>query len=78
MADEGDNQMGAPRDEVTLETRVEELVERYPKAVGWLTQHGIICVRCGEPFWGTLGELMQNKQIKNPEKLLKKLNEFLS
>ena len=63
---------------INLDTRVEELVERHPKAVGWLTQRGIICVRCGEPFWGTLGELMERKGIKDGEGLVRELNEFLS
>ena len=62
---------------ITAESRVEEIVEKHPKAVGWLVHKGIICVVCGEPFWGTLGDLMGRKNIKNPEKLLVELNEFL-
>ena len=62
---------------ITPESKVEEIVERYPKAVGWLVKHGIICVVCGEPFWGTLGELMEKKNIKNQGKILKDLDEFL-
>ncbi len=64
--------------EITAESRVEEIVEKHPKAVGWLVHKGIICVVCGEPFWGTLGELMENKNIRNPEKLLRELDEFLA
>jgi len=63
---------------ITLETHVDEIVERYPKAAGWLVQHGVICVACGEPFWGTLGELMERKAIRNPEKIVKDLNRSLS
>ncbi len=62
---------------ITPDSKVEEIVERYPKAVGWLIQHGIICVVCGEPFWGTLGELMERKDIKNRDKILKDMDEFL-
>jgi len=35
-------------------------------------------VVCGEPFWGTLGELMEKKNIKGREKILKDLDVFLS
>jgi len=63
---------------ITADSRVEEIVEKYPKAVGWLVQHKIICVVCGEAFWGTLGELMERKNIKGREKILKDLDVFLS
>ena len=62
---------------VNLDTKVEELVEKYPKATGWLVKHGIVCIRCGEPFWGTLGELIGNKQIANPDQLITELNAFI-
>ncbi len=44
--------------EVSLETPVEDLVEKYPEAVGFLSRHGVRCIRCGEPLWCTLGELL--------------------
>ncbi|MCK4721298.1 DUF1858 domain-containing protein [bacterium] len=66
------------QEKITTDSNVEEFVEKHPKAVGWLVQHGIICVVCGEPFWGTLGDLMEKKNIKNPEKLLKNLNKFIT
>lgn len=63
---------------ISTDTRVEEIVEKFPKAVGWLVMHGIVCVACGEPFWGTIGELMEKKKIKNQDKIIDELNEFLS
>lgn len=62
---------------ITADSRVEEIVEKYPKAVGWLVGKGVVCMVCGEPFWGTLGELMEKKRIENPEGLLVELNAFL-
>jgi predicted DNA-binding ribbon-helix-helix protein len=38
---------------------VEELLEEYPWANGVMVRLGMPCVRCGEPFWGTVGELAQ-------------------
>jgi hypothetical protein len=40
---------------------IEDLIERYPGAVGFLIEHGLPCVVCGEPFWGSLAELARDK-----------------
>jgi hypothetical protein len=42
---------------------VEELVEAHPEAVGFLADRGIVCIRCGEPYWGTLRELAASKGL---------------
>jgi hypothetical protein len=31
--------------------------------VGFLADRGIVCIRCGEPYWGTLRELATTKQL---------------
>jgi len=63
---------------ITLNTGVEDLARDHPKAVGFLTKQGIRCIRCGEPVWGTLGDLLKEENVEDPEKLISKLNEFLS
>ncbi len=63
--------------EVSLETPVEDLVEKYPEAVGFLSRHGVRCIRCGEPLWCTLGELLREDDIENPQRLLDELIEHL-
>lgn len=63
--------------EVSLETSVEDLVEKYPEAVGFLSRHGVRCIRCGEPLWCTLGELLREDDIENPQRLLDELIEYL-
>jgi hypothetical protein len=62
---------------VRLQTRVEDLVRLYPEAVGFLTRRGLRCVRCGEPLWCTLGELLAEEGVANPGAFLAELNEFL-
>ncbi len=42
---------------VSKDVSVEDLVRSCPDAVGYLIEQGLPCVVCGEPFWGTLGEL---------------------
>lgn len=62
---------------VTLDTRIEELVQAYPASVGFLTRKGIRCIRCGEPLWCTLGELLTEEGVENPQHLVHELNMFL-
>ncbi len=40
---------------------IEELLDRVPGAVGYLFKHGIVCIKCGEPVWGTLDEVAKAK-----------------
>lgn len=38
---------------------VEDIIEKYPRAVDFLMQRGIICIRCGAPVWGSLADLIK-------------------
>jgi hypothetical protein len=62
---------------VTLETPIEDLVLKFPESVGFLTRNGIRCIRCGEPLWCTLGELLEEENTPDPQTLLDELNKFL-
>jgi hypothetical protein len=62
---------------VTLETPIEDLVQKFPEAVGFLTRKGIRCIRCGEPLWCTLGELLEEEGISDPQNVVNELNKFL-
>jgi hypothetical protein len=42
---------------------VEALVEEHPEAIGFLADRGIVCIQCGEPYWGTLRELAASKGL---------------
>jgi len=62
---------------VTRDTPIEDLVLNYPESVGFLTGKGIRCIRCGEPLWCTLGELLQDDKVPDPQRIIDELNEFL-
>jgi len=62
---------------VTRDTPIEDLVLKYPESVGFLTGKGIRCIRCGEPLWCTLGELLQDDKVPDPQRIIDELNEFL-
>ena len=64
--------------DLTLDIEIEDLVREYPRAAGFLTKKGVRCIRCGEPIWGTLGELLEADRIKDPSGLLDELNQFLA
>ncbi|MBN1271189.1 MAG: DUF1858 domain-containing protein [Candidatus Aminicenantes bacterium] len=65
-------------DPISLTTPIEEIVLHFPEAVGFLSRHGVRCIRCGEPLWCTLGELLEEDKIENPQKLVEKLNDFIT
>ena len=52
---------------------VEVLIERYPELVGWLADHGVICIECGEPYWGSIGDLIRSKG-QDVDSLLAEIN----
>lgn len=63
--------------DISLDTSIEELVERYPEAVSFLSRRGVRCIRCGEPLWCTLGELLHDDGIENPQDLVQELAEHM-
>lgn len=62
---------------VRLDMQIEDLVLQFPKSVGFLTRNGIRCIRCGEPLWCTLGELLEEEKVEDSQALVDKLNKFL-
>lgn len=63
---------------VSLDTPIEELVIQFPESVGFLSRRGVRCIRCGEPLWCTLGELLVEDEIENPQLLIDELNEHIT
>ncbi|MBC8382464.1 MAG: DUF1858 domain-containing protein [Candidatus Cloacimonetes bacterium] len=64
---------------ITKEMWVEEILEKYPTAQEFLSKKNIVCVMCGEPVWGSLEELMRDKDFsdKEIETIIKELNKFI-
>jgi len=65
---------------ITKEMWVEEILEKYPTAQEFLSKKNIVCVMCGEPVWGSLEELMQEKDFTDEEieTTIDELNRFVS
>ncbi|MBN2018025.1 MAG: DUF1858 domain-containing protein [Candidatus Cloacimonetes bacterium] len=64
---------------ITKDMWIEEILEKYPTAQEFLSKKNIVCVMCGEPVWGSLEELMQEKDFTEEQidSILIELNEFL-
>jgi len=63
---------------ITKQITIEELVEKYPNSIEYLSSKKIRCIRCGEPIWGTLEEAAKEKNIGEEElnQIVKELNEL--
>jgi len=63
---------------ITKDVTIEDLVEQLPQSVKYLMNHGIVCILCGEPIWGTLEEAAKNKGFTNEDiqKFVYDLNEM--
>ena len=64
--------------EIDPKITVEDLVEKYPAAVKFLSRRGIVCIVCGEPAWGTLEDIARSKGVEDIEALAKDLSDFLN
>jgi hypothetical protein len=62
---------------IKADDSVEELLEKYPGINQFLMKKGVVCVKCGEPFWGRLGELIEAKGL-NVEEIMRELNREFS
>jgi predicted DNA-binding ribbon-helix-helix protein len=60
--------------EITKDSDIEDMLKQYPSLVRVFIAHGLPCLVCGNPFWGTVGELCE-KNSADCSILIKKLNE---
>ncbi|MCX6641199.1 MAG: DUF1858 domain-containing protein [bacterium] len=63
---------------ITSSTYVEDLVRDYPQTVTVMMKYGVICIQCGEPIWGTVGEALERKNITNAAEVLSALNQSIN
>jgi len=50
-------------DEITTDTLIEDIVDERPDLVGMLAKLGVVCVKCSDPFWGTIGDYCRIKNM---------------
>lgn len=65
--------------QITADVNIEELIEVYPQAAGFLADRGLVCIRCGEPYWGSMRELAVTKGMSQVvDQMAQDLAEYLS
>jgi hypothetical protein len=52
---------------ITQNSFIEDLVADFPAVIPILVRYGVVCLECGEPVWGTLGEALDRAGIKKVE-----------
>lgn len=52
---------------ISADITIDQLIHEYPDAVGFLVKKGLPCVVCGEPLWGTLAKLAEQKGFDNEQ-----------
>jgi len=60
----------------TLDNTIEEIVLEKKEAVKYLMEKGIRCIRCGEPIWDKLKDVLTEKGFSTFEqqKILDEIN----
>jgi len=53
--------------EISKDIYIEDLVNKYPFSIRFLSQKGIRCIACGEPIWGTLEEAAKEKGFEDKD-----------
>ncbi len=63
---------------VTKDIEIEELIDKVPAVVSYLSKKGIRCIMCGEPIWGTLEEAAKEKGFseKDIDVFVRDINEL--
>jgi methionine synthase II (cobalamin-independent) len=56
---------------------IEEIVDTYPELIRPLREKGIVCIRCGEPVWGTLKQVAEEKSIENLDEIIREMNRLI-
>ena len=62
---------------INRDTTIETIVEQHPQLIRPLRDLGIVCIRCGEPIWGTLEEVALDKGLVDVDAIVNQLNQTL-
>lgn len=61
-------------DVITAQTHIDRILSKYPSLSRTFIEFGLLCLVCGEPFWGTIEDLARQHDV-DVGKLINVLNE---
>jgi len=62
---------------ITASTSIDDLLDLLPEANGYLIEQGLPCLVCGDPFWGSIGDLARRRGIEDVDRIVGELNAML-
>ncbi len=62
---------------ITASTSIDDLLDLLPEANGYLIEQGLPCLVCGDPFWGSIGDLARRRGIEDVDRIVGELNVML-
>lgn len=62
---------------ISKDSDIEDIVNDYPQLIRPLKEHGIACIVCGEPVWGTLEQIANSKNIENLDVIIEEMNRII-
>ncbi|MCD6205144.1 MAG: DUF1858 domain-containing protein [Candidatus Marinimicrobia bacterium] len=62
---------------ISKDSDIEDIVSDYPQLIRPLKEHGIACIVCGEPVWGTLDDIAKSKNIENLDQIIESMNTII-
>ncbi len=61
------------KEKITLEMFVEDLLGDYSEANRFFLERGMRCLKCGEPYWGSLAEFLKENGVENMDEFVEEL-----
>ena len=62
---------------VTREMFVEDMLADYPESNQFFLDKGLRCLKCGEPYWGSVEEFLEESNVEDIDGMIAELNEML-
>lgn len=64
-------------EEITKDTVIEELIEEIPDSSTFFLRFGIRCFTCSGALWGTIEDVLRDKDVEDIEGTVSDLKEYL-
>lgn len=62
---------------ISKDMDLEDVAAQSPKAIGWLTRKGVVCIQCGTPLWKTVEEAIRDAGYDDVDGMIREINESI-